>query len=364
MAKMTTPQRDQSLDAFRGLTVMLMVIVNIQGNGDDAFFWLKHAEWNGLTLADLVFPWFLFIVGLSAPLALERPGQAQDWARIIRRTALLFLIGVILAWLIRPRFEFADIRMAGVLQRIAIVYLACALIMAMKSGWKWPAAAALALMLLHGLMLLFVPAPGASLPSLDPGGGIAGWLDQQLLPGRIYRKTWDPEGVLSTLSATGSALLGVAMMRWMKAKVGPVQTMSLAAVVLALIISGLVVGFALPFNKALWTPSFTLFTAGLGLLLWVGLRAVWPIIGQNAFAKLAVLMGETALTFYILHMLLLALLVRKLPSDMKIWEVTYGWLTNTGLHGGWAALTYALIAAALCIAPLGLLKRNGWLVKV
>jgi predicted acyltransferase len=130
------------------------------------------------------------------------------------------------------------------------------------------------------------------------------------------------------------------------------------------IISGLVVGFALPFNKALWTPSFTLFTAGLGLLLWVGLRAVWPIIGQNAFAKLAVLMGETALTFYILHMLLLALLVRKLPSDMKIWEVTYGWLTNTGLHGGWAALTYALIAAALCIAPLGLLKRNGWLVKV
>ena len=356
-------QRDQSLDAFRGLTVMLMVIVNIQGSGDDAFFWLKHAEWNGLTLADLVFPWFLFIVGLSAPLALERPGQVRDWPRIIRRTALLFLIGVVLAWLIRPRFEFDDIRIAGVLQRIAIVYLACALIMAMKGGWRWPAMAAVAIMILHGLMLMFVPAPGAALPSLNAGEGIAGWLDQQLLPGRIYRKTWDPEGVLSTLSAIGSALMGVAIMRWMKSK-GEVHNRTLAAIAVALMVAGLAAGWSLPINKALWTPGFALLTAGLGLLLWVGLRSVWPLVAGTAPAHLSVLMGQTALTFYIIHMLLIALLVRKLPDDSKLWDVTYAWLTSTGLTGGWAGLGYALIAAALCIAPLGWLKRRGWLVKV
>jgi predicted acyltransferase len=357
-------QRDQSLDAFRGLTVMLMVIVNIQGSADDAYFWLKHAEWNGLTLADLVFPWFLFIVGLSGPLALERPGQQRDWARILRRTVLLFLIGVILAWLIRPRFEFADIRIAGVLQRIAIVYLACALIMAMKSGWRWPAIAAVGVMVIHGLMLLFVPAPGAALPSLTAGEGIAGWLDQQLLPGRIYRKTWDPEGALSTLSAIGSALMGVAVMRWMKTSRAQTSNTRLAMIALLIAAAGLTVGLALPFNKALWTPSFALFTAGLGLALWAILRASWAMLGGTAPARLAVLMGETALTFYILHMLLLALLVRKLPGDIKIWDLTYSWLTSAGLSGGPAALTYSLIAAALCLAPLATLKRKGWLVKV
>ncbi len=361
---MTATPRDQSLDAFRGLTVLLMVIVNIQGSGDDAFFWLKHAEWNGLTLADLVFPWFLFIVGLSAPLALERPGQVHDWPRIIRRTALLFLIGVALAWLIRPRFELSDIRIAGVLQRIAIVYLACALIMTMKGGWRWPAIIAVAVMAVHGLMLLLVPAPGAVLPSLNPGEGIAGWLDQQLLPGRIYRKTWDPEGVLSTLSAIGSALAGVAVMRWMKGTGGAVKSSTLALIALALLIAGLMSGLALPFNKALWTPSFALFTAGLGLLLWAILCMIWQGVGGSAAARLAVLMGETALTFYIIHMLLIALLVRKVSADDKVWDVTYGWLTGAGLTGGWAALGYALIAAALCIAPLGWLKRKGWLVKV
>lgn len=357
-------QRDQSLDAFRGLTVMLMVIVNIQGSGDDAFFWLKHAEWNGLTLADLVFPWFLFIVGLSAPLALERPGQQRDWPRIIRRTALLFLIGIALAWLIRPRFEFDDIRIAGVLQRIAIVYLACALIMAMKGGWRWPALAAVALMAAHGLMLLFMPAPGAALPSLNAGEGIAGWFDQQFLPGRIYRKTWDPEGVLSTLSAIGSALIGVAIMRWIKSKGGAVQNRSLVVIALALMMAGLAVGWSLPINKALWTPSFALFTAGLGVLIWGALRSVWPVMGWTFPARLAVLMGQTALTFYIIHMLLIALLVRKLPDDNKVWDVTYGWLMSIGLSGGWAALVYSLIAAALCIAPLGWLQRKGWLIKV
>ena len=361
-------QRDQSLDAFRGLTVMLMVIVNIQGSGDDAFFWLKHAEWNGLTLADLVFPWFLFIVGLSAPLALERPGQVRDWPRIIRRTALLFLIGVVLAWLIRPRFEFDDIRIAGVLQRIAIVYLACALIMAMRKGWRWPAVVALAMIVTHGLMLLFIPAPGAALPSLNAGEGIAGWFDQQFLPGRIYRKTWDPEGVLSTLSAIGSALIGVSIMRWMRGKGGTVPNRSLAAIALVLMASGLAVGWGLPLNKALWTPSFALFTAGLGVLMWVALKAIWPVVGGTSPACLSVLMGQTALTFYIIHMLLIALLVRKLPgdspSDSKLWDVTYGWLTSAGTSGGWAALVYSLIAAALCIAPLGWLQRKGWLIKV
>ena len=120
-------QRDLSLDAFRGLTVMMMIIVNIQGNGDAAYAALKHAEWHGLTFADVIFPWFLFIVGLSIPLALDRISSGSPWPKVIKRSLLLFALGVLLAWLIRP-VEFDQIRWMGVLQRIGIVYCACAAI--------------------------------------------------------------------------------------------------------------------------------------------------------------------------------------------------------------------------------------------
>ncbi len=361
---MTAATRDFSLDAFRGLTVVLMVIVNVQGSGDDAFSLLNHAEWDGLTFADLVFPWFLFIVGLSAPLALERPGFEPRWGVILRRAALLFLIGVLLAWLIRPRFEFHDIRIAGVLQRIAIVYVACAAVLLWRPGWRTAAALALLALAAHTALILLVPAPGVAIPSLAAGEGISGWLDEHFLPGRVYRKTWDPEGILSTLPAIASGLIGVSVMRWVRSgSQNPVEG-RLAGLAIMMTIAGLVVSMIVPINKALWTASFTLVTAGLGLAVWMGLRLIWASIGESASGRWLVLLGQTALTLYILHMLLIALIVRKLPGGERVWDITYDALVSTGLPLPVAALLYALMAAAISTAPLASLKRRGWLIKV
>jgi predicted acyltransferase len=348
-----TATRDLSLDAFRGLTVLLMIIVNIQGNGDAAYTALKHAEWNGLTFADLVFPWFLFIVGLSVPLALDRAQSGSPWPQVLRRALILFALGVILSWLIRP-VEFERIRWMGVLQRIGIVYFVCAAVVVLRPGWKWAAGIAVAILAMHS-WFLFVAVDGVN--SLTEGAGLNASLDQQLLPGRLLRKTWDPEGVLSTLTAIASGLLGVAVMRARRAKS--------ACLIFGVIFSvgGTLLSFCIPINKALWTASFVLVTAGTGLLVWTSLSLIWSKVDNSAFARFAVLLGQTALTLYVIHMLLLAIIVRKLPDDTRIWDMLYAKLSALIPSPPLASLIFALIAGAICVAPLGWLKKRSWLIK-
>jgi predicted acyltransferase len=348
-----TTERDLSLDAFRGLTVILMIIVNLQGNGDAAFAALKHAEWHGLTFADLVFPWFLFIVGLSIPLALDRAGSGSPWPGVFRRFLVLFILGVVLAWLIRP-VEFDQIRWMGVLQRIAIVYLACAAVVLISRGWMVAAALALTILVAHS-WLLFVPVDGTN--SLTTGAGLNAGLDQQFLPGRLLRKAWDPEGVLSTLPAIASGLLGVIVARWQ------LSDIPRAIAGMNMTIAGWLLTNWIPVNKALWSASFVLMTAGTGLLILAAFRTFWSKIGDNALARLCILYGQTALTLYVIHMLLLAAIVRKLPDGTRIWDALYEMLAGTGLPPALASLIFALIAGALCTAPLAWLKRRGWLIK-
>jgi predicted acyltransferase len=349
------PTRDLSLDAFRGLTVIMMIIVNIQGNGDAAFAALKHAEWHGLTFADVIFPWFLFIVGLSVPLALDHSHSGSSWPAVLKRAAILLALGVVLAWLIRP-VEFDQIRWMGVLQRIGIVYLACAAVVLMTREWMVAAVVAVLALAVHS-WLLFVPIDGVN--SLAEGTGLNASLDQQLLPGRLLRKTWDPEGVLSTLPAIASGLLGVTVTRLRRT----VDDSKIWLIKAGLLASGLALSFLIPVNKALWTASFVLLTAGLGLIVWRIIQAGWGHMKAGLFARLCVLYGQTALTLYVIHMLLLALIVRKLPDGTRIWDMLYGKLAATGLSPPLASLLFALIAGAICTAPLAWLKKRGWLIK-
>ncbi len=346
-----TVGRDSSLDAFRGLTVVAMILVNVQGAPPAAYAWLTHAEWHGMTPADLVFPWFLLIVGLSIPLAID--GRAVPALRIVRRAALLFAIGVVLALLIRPRFEPEQIRWMGVLQRIGIVYLAAALFARTFGGWRAPALAAAVLMTAH-LVLLTLPAPGAVQASLAPGEGMAGWLDRALLPGRIYRTTWDPEGVLSTLSATASVLIGVATMRWLRT-----STRDPLGIAIALGVAGGIGALIVPLNKALWTPGFALLTAGLGLALWHGMRRM-PI----SMPRVLVAAGQAALTLYIVHMLVLAILVRKLPDGGRVWDATFAPFAAIGPSQAFASLAYAAVVTAACLWTTHHLAKRGWVVKL
>jgi predicted acyltransferase len=360
----TQPTRDSTLDAFRGLTILLMVIVNVQGSPDHGYALLTHAEWNGLTLADLVFPWFLFIVGLSAPLALDRISKRRNapWPKIWRRAAMLFLIGMALSWLIHPTLDPALIRWTGVLQRIAFVYVACAAVLFVRPGYVLPAILCGAALLLHSVLILTVPAPNAASASLLPGEGFSAWLDQLLIPGRILRKTWDPEGVLSTLPAIASGLLGLATMRWVQVQEKPIE-LPLLGFAFALVVCGSLLGLYLPVNKSLWTASFVLVTAGQGLGLWMLIRIIWPQIGAHRITHWIVSLGQAALTLYVVHTLLLAIIVRKLPSGAKLWTVLFDVLTSTGLSVPFASLLFAVIATGISAALVPPLRRRGWLIR-
>ncbi len=355
-------KRDQPLDSFRGIDVLLMILVNVQGNNDAAFPMLKHAEWTGLTFADLVFPIFLLIVGLSAPLALDRPGTATNWTSILRRTLLLFMIGVGLSWLIRPTLDPDMIRWTGVLQRIAIVYLICAAVIILRRGAVLAAGLAVLLLVVHSWLLLTVGPPSGGAPSMEPGMGISGWFDQNFIPGRVLRKTWEPEGILSTLPAITNGLIGVAIMRWMKSR--NVSDIRLVLAALAMLALGLMLTPILPLNKNLWTASFALVTCGIGTMFWALLKLLWTSIGQALVMQWTVRLGQAALTLYVVHTLLIAIIVRKLPGGETIWDVTYAALAATGLSPAVVSLLYACIAAAISCAILPWLRRRGWLMKV
>ena len=359
---MTHPARDLSLDSFRGLDVLLMILVNVQGNGAAAYGFIQHAEWNGVTLADFVFPLFLLILGLSAPLALERPGAVWSWAGILRRTVLLFLIGVALSLAIRPTLDPDMIRWTGVLQRIAIVYLLCAAVIFVRKGIALALVLSLGLLALQSYLLLRVGTPAGGAPSMAPGEGISGWLDQNFIPGKVLRQTWEPEGILSTLGAAVNGLIGLAVMRRIQAR--GMGNALLGASGAGLIAAGLALTPWLPLNKNLWTASFALVTSGVGLAVWTALRAAWPMIGGNRIARWTVTLGQAALTLYVVHHLLIALIFRTLPSGRKIWEVTDQALVNTGLSPAAASMLYAVIAAAISCAALPWLRRRGWILKV
>jgi predicted acyltransferase len=355
-------QRDHALDAFRGTDVLLMILVNVQGNEAAAFPFIRHADWHGVTLADFVFPVFLLIVGLSAPLALDRPGVAVGVTGIARRALLLFLIGMGLSYAIRPTLDPDMIRWTGVLQRIAIVYAICAAVILSRRGSALAIALAAGALALHSHILLHLAAPGGAPPGLNPGDGLGGWLDQHFIPGRVLRGTWDPEGILSTLPAAANALIGVAVMRRIQAR--GMGNALLGGIGLALVGAGLALTPWLPLNKNLWTASFALVTSGAGLAVWALLRAVWPIIGKRRVAGWAVGLGQAALTLYVVHTLLIAIIVRKLPSGETIWAASWNALAATGLHPGTASMLYAVIAAAISCALLAPLKRRGWILRV
>ena len=195
-----------------------------------------------------------------------------------------------------------------------------------------------------------------------PGMGISGWLDQNFIPGRVLRTTWEPEGILSTFPAIANGLIGVAVMRWVQAR--GVGAMRLGGVGVALIVAGLLLSPIVPINKNLWTASFALVTCGIGVAFWALLKGQWPRIGGTAIMRWVVTLGQAALTLYVVHHLLIAIIVRKLPNGEKLWKILFDALAGTGLNPAIASLLFACLAAAISCAVLPWLKRRGWILKV
>jgi len=291
-----------SVDAFRGLTIAAMILVNNPGSWSFVYPPLRHAAWHGWTPTDLIFPFFLFIVGISIALSFSRRkdegrSAAGLYGKILQRSAAIFALGLFLH--LFPRFRFATMRIPGVLQRIALCFLFGALIYV---SVRVKGRIGLAVLILVGFwaLLTFVPVPGFGPGILDYKGNLCGYIDSKLLPGHLYKPEFDPEGILSTLPAIATVLIGTLAGDWLRSKRSVFRTFGGIFVAGAgLAAAGLLLHPLFPINKQLWTSTFVIFTAGAALVVFglcyllidgFRLRAwAYPflVFGTNAIAVFA-----------------------------------------------------------------------------
>ena len=266
-----------SVDVLRGLTIGFMIMVNNNGGGDQAYWAMKHTDWNGFTPTDLVFPTFLFLIGISTVFStaarLAKGATRQSLlAHTFRRAVILFLLGLVVNSF--PFFRLHTLRIYGVLPRIAACYFLIALLYLATPSWKTIAAVAAACLLGYWILMRFVPVPGYGVPThgvplLDHDGNLVAWLDRQIFPAsHLYERTRDPEGLLSTLPALATALIGMLAGIWLR------TTRSIAQKAKGIALAGLLSlasaglwNLSFPINKKLWTSSYVLYAGGWSLLL-------------------------------------------------------------------------------------------------
>jgi predicted acyltransferase len=258
------PARLESLDVFRGLTIAAMILVSTPGTWNAVYPPLDHAAWNGWTPTDLVFPFLLFAMGAAVPFALARRRGHPRRVRVhvLRRAAILFLLGLVLnAIETPPPLHLETFRIPGVLQRIAIVYAAVALITE-RTTWRMQAAVAAVALVVYWGVLVLVPVPGVGAGVLTPAGNLASFIDRALLGRHLLTPLYDPEGLLSTVPAIATALCGVFAGVWLQER-SPHRSTWLLLAGVAATLAGMLWGRVLPINKNLWTSSFAIFSAGL-----------------------------------------------------------------------------------------------------
>lgn len=419
------PARWRALDAFRGLAVIGMLLVNNPGDHDAVYGQLEHSAWNGCTIADLVFPFFLFVVGITTAIALERLPSATDASvrgRIWRRAAIIFGIGLLLNWfpfyqsgpiawadhagfLDRVAARLLVLRIPGVLQRIAVVYLITALILRRAS---LPVIVAIIVILLTGywILLTLVPVPGEGVIGAvvlnEPAQTIVAHVDRALFDWSRWRLgnhlwdgalTWDPEGALSTLPAIATALLGACMLRSGATKhaltrsggapstprgdevegsprrTGVFWSLRSLEMTVVLIIAGWIWSYWFPLNKSLWTSSFVLFSAGIGGLLLIALSHALDRDPGAAWVRPLIVFGENPLIAYagsefarrILHS---SIKIKTSGGRLGTDEWTFRQLETFGMSPKAASLAWALLFLAAWWLVLVRLSRRRLFVRV
>ncbi|TWB25303.1 putative acyltransferase [Nitrospirillum bahiense] len=391
------PERLLSLDVFRGLTVALMLLVNDPGTWSDIYWPLRHAKWHGWTPTDLVFPFFLFMVGITTHLSLtQRRARGDDDGalarQILRRALILFGLGLFIAWFPgyalaghgtladRAAAQVLSWRIPGVLQRIALCYAAAGLL-SLRVGPKGQGALIMLLLLGYWVVMTCVPVPGTGATGLaalaHPGATVAAAVDRALFDWGAWgnhlwaaAKTWDPEGALSTLPAVATALLGVQAGRWLA------RPLPLPARIRGLIVAG-VVGVLLgevwdlvfPINKSLWTSSFVALTAGMACLCLGALLWVVEVRGWRRWTRPALVFGVNPILAYVGSELMAIIIggVITLPWDHRIaplQDVIYEAVFYPLLPEKAASLAFALLFVALWWAILEALYRRRIFLKV
>ena len=404
----TAPTRILSVDILRGITIAFIILVNDPGDWSHVFEPLDHSPWNGWTLTDLVFPTFLFLVGASIIFSLDSRAKKGDCRKtlsghIFLRTAKILLLQYLLVFF--PAMHWTSMRLYGVLPRIALCYLFAGLILiaTMKLNSRVPILVGITAVLLIGywVLLRWVPVPGVGLPGrdipfMDKNLNLTSWLDRATMvwtqrwlhTGVLYLKTRDPEGLLSTLPAVATTLLGALTGLWMRHTRGvqgsttqrnshPLRRMQLALALggIAAVLAGELWSPWFPINKNLWTSSYVLLSAGWAALALAALSllvdrrpepwprwlriSTWPwfVFGSNAIAAyvVSVIIVKTCLFIKITG-----------PDGLKrtLWLLYYKTVFARTASTNWTSLAFAISIVILCFLPNLFLWRRRIFLKI
>lgn len=356
-----------SLDAFRGFTIAAMIMVNNPGSWSHVYAPLLHKPWHGITVTDLIFPFFLFIVGVSIALAYTKRVEAgipkgEMYKKIVWRSVKIFAVGIFLS--LYPKFNFAELRVAGVLQRIAIVFLVCAVLF-LRVRWKKQAIIGAALLIFYWLAMVLIPTPGYGKPMLEPGINLAAWIDSHLLPGRMWQKTWDPEGLFSTLPAIATGITGmlagtlIVSKKIIEEKIIWMFTAGFIALAI-----GHVWSWQFPLNKNIWTSSFVMVTSGLAALTLATSMYLVDVLGYRKIAYPGVVFGSNAITVYVLAGLVGYFFYGIPVGGVPLKGHFMNFFTGIGFEPKFASLLFALLYIGLFYIPAFIMHKKKIFIKL
>ena len=367
------PGRLTSLDAFRGFTIAAMFLVNNPGSWSYVLPPLEHAKWNGWTFTDLIFPFFLFIVGVAMVFSITRrlekgATRRSIYAKVVRRTLIIFALGLFLN--LFPHFDFSHVRIPGVLQRIAVCYFFAAVVM-LHLGIRGQAVTAAVLLLAYWAAMMLIPVPGVGAGILTPDGNLAAYIDRHLLAGHLWAvsRTWDPEGILSTVPAIATTLFGALTGHWLRSGRDRREIAAWLFVVgdFALVL-GALWNYAFPINKNLWTSSYAVFMAGMALNFLGVFYWLMDVKGYQRWAKPFVIWGMNAIAVYVFIGIFARIMIYTHVSGAPGAPSLKGWLWEhvfEPLAGPWlGSLLHALVYVAISYLFVWALYRKKVFIRV
>jgi predicted acyltransferase len=367
------------VDVFRGLLVAGMILVDNPGSDEQAYSAIRHAQWNGWTPADLIFPSFVFLVGVSMTYSFPaRRARGQTRAQILRhafvRSLILIAIGLLVNASPIVGLDVHTWRFEGITQRIALCYLATA-VLVLWSDTRGLMIALFACLVGYWTILRFFPVPGFGVPGrdipfMDPDRNMVAWLDRLLFPGRLYNGTRDPEGIISTIPATATTIMGVLAGKWLHNDKLPIAK---AKWLLVAGSCGLLLGLTwnrwFPINKNLWTSSFVLFSGGFALFILGCLYWLLEIQRWRRWTMPALVFGMNAIAGFVADSFVYGpgyTFQMKGPAGAPVsWHegLNARLLTLTG-NPQIASLLYSLAAVGFCWVLLWLLWRKQVFLKI
>ncbi|NMM47484.1 acyltransferase family protein [Marinigracilibium pacificum] len=387
-------ERLLSLDVFRGLTIAAMIIVNNPGSWSHMYSPLQHAHWHGLTPTDLIFPFFLFIVGFSISYSLGNIAGEADlsiYKKILWRSAKIFIVGLFLWFIFKP--DLSEMRWAGVLQRISICFFVASILF-INLNIRSLIIISSIILIAYSIILLVIPVPidevikealatGKILrasgfeaveiaklstdkiqPNLEPGTNIAAWIDRQFLPGIFYEKTWDPEGLLTTLPAIVTTLSGVIIAQKFKTSTQNSRIKFLSITGIILVILALILTPLIPLNKNLWSPSYVLITTGLASLTFLLCYFILDIKKVNSKIKIGQILGANAISAYVLSFLLIFLFYDDRFLGTSLNQDFMEGMKNLGVSLKLSSALYSILYIGIIFIPLYYLFRKKIFIKL